>query len=142
MGHKSARRRKSADGNIRNINFKLRLSLGEKARLLALANEAELSMSDYILRRTIYDEQPIYVVDAAALMALSRELAYQGNNLNQAVHALNAALAAPHSPRFEGLISEGVKSVLHQEATRIAIYDKLDESVCKLMAMRFTKRNL
>ena len=142
MGHDSGRPRKSADGNLRDVNFKLRLSSGEKSRLLTLSKTVGLSMSDYLLRRSVYDDQPVVIVDSTPLIALARELAYQGNNLNQAAHALTAALAAPHSPQFESYLQEGARSVIAQEEARLALYRKLDDATCAVMASRHTIRSL
>lgn len=142
MGDGSMRRRKSADGNPRVHNFKLRLSLGEKSMLLLRAKACGLSMTDYVLRRAIYDDQPIMVADTRALESLAVELARQGNNLNQAAHALNAAMAAPLSLKFLALLEDGAASVARQEAARLAAYRKLDEAVDDLMTQRITYRDL
>lgn len=142
MGDGSIRRRKSADGNPRVHNFKLRLSFGEKSALLMRAKACGLSMTDYVLRRSVYDDQPIMVADTRALEAIGVELARQGNNLNQAAHALNAAMAAPLSPESPMLLSEGAESVVRQEAARLAAYRKLDEAVDDLMMRRITRREL
>ena len=142
MGDGSIRRRKSADGNPRTHNFKMRLSLGERAAIAMRASACGLSMTDYVLRRSVYDDQPILVADTRALEALAVELARQGNNLNQAAHALNAALASPISPKAPELLSEGTESVLRQEVARLASFRKLDEAVDDLMASRITRRAL
>lgn len=142
MGDGSIRRHKSADGNPRTHNFKMRLSLGERAAIAMRANACRLSMTDYVLRRSVYDDQPIMVADTRALEALAVELARQGNNLNQAAHALNSALASPISPKAPALLAEGAESVARQEAARLASYRKLDEAVDDLMGRQITRRVL
>lgn len=142
MGNVSAHSRKAKDGALRSARLEVRLSPGEKTRLILLAKSARMTMSDYVLRRTLYDAQPIWVFDARALQDIARELSRQGNNLNQAAHALNAALANPNSPRYLTLLEDGARSVARQQESRLATYRALDDAITHLFARALTKREL
>ena len=86
----------------RNEVFHLSLSHEEREELESNATRARMTTSAYVRARCIYSDIPLVDVDDETLVALLRELAHEGNNLNQIAHRLNAAQEQELSDVVEG----------------------------------------
>ena len=72
----------------KTVNFAFRLTPAEKKKLQSLADKADLTMTDYIMRSAL--NKPITVIPG--FDELSRQLKAIGNNLNQLTYRANAGL--------------------------------------------------
>lgn len=72
--------------------IKLRVSSQEKSLLNKKASERDCSVSQYILLKTINEENECVISSKNELLLCAKELNYIGNNLNQTAKALNTIL--------------------------------------------------
>lgn len=75
----------------RDERVEVRLTNDELGELRRNASRARMGVGAYVRARCIYSDIPLVDVDDSTLSALVRELAHEGNNLNQVAHHLNAA---------------------------------------------------
>jgi hypothetical protein len=75
----------------RTEHLSLRVSKTEREELESNATRARMTTSAYVRARCIYSDIPLVDVDDETLVTLLRELAHEGNNLNQIAHRLNTA---------------------------------------------------
>ncbi len=86
------RPRASFDKSLRDKRISLRVSEQERSLLQEYAAFEGLSITEYILHKTVYADQKIVILDTEILEQLKTELLHEGNNLNQAALALNVSL--------------------------------------------------
>ena len=74
----------------KRISVNMRLSAWERERLGALAADRDMSLTEYVLTRTVYADQEPIVCQEGELRTAVRELASQGAALNRTQKALSA----------------------------------------------------
>lgn len=75
----------------RDERVEVRLTNDELGELRRNASRARMGVGEYVRARCVYADVPLVDVDDSTLSSLVRELAHEGNNLNQIAHHLNAA---------------------------------------------------
>lgn len=87
-----------ATGKRVGVSVCFRLSEVERAALRRLASESGMTMTEYVLARTVYErrmESLAAEVGTERLEGIWEELSRQGSNLNQVARAANALVADP-----------------------------------------------
>lgn len=77
--------------NKKIYRINLRLSALDHERIFKCAHDAQLTVSEYIRRRSLlYDnDRPLIKTDIALLQRIYSDLRHAGGNLNQCAHQLN-----------------------------------------------------
>lgn len=118
--------RKSSDGDVRNRDVHLRVSSYEHHWLKRYAGANAMSVTDFILGRTVYSKDRLTpIIDKRFGMEVYRELNRQGVNLNQMTARLNTL----HNLALDDEVDAGAVNALVDElrednrTTRILIND-------------------
>lgn len=77
-------------GSSRTAHINVRMTDGERAAIVARSSSFGMSPSTFMREAALHiGEKPVKVADESALRQMFTEMKRQGNNLNQAVHAVN-----------------------------------------------------
>lgn len=93
----------------RTVRVEFRLTADEEKLLLSFAENAGLTVSDYIRRQTL-NAQPLTRMakpERAAMIRALAELGKVGSNVNQIARAINRQLAAGQSIRVPDAVIQG-----------------------------------
>lgn len=119
----SKRKRDIGDAR-RTVNVHLRVTPAEKTWLKTHADEEGLSLTGYVIARTVHGEALSGLASVTTIGDISRELSTQGRNLNQLTAALNRMKQA----------TEGGASARDVEEFVAGIRAQADETWPKLMS--------
>ena len=90
----------------KRISVNMRLSAWERERLGALAADRDMSLTEYVLTRTVYADQEPIVCQEGELRTAVRELASQGAELNRTQRALSALASGARADGDDQVLAE------------------------------------
>lgn len=77
-------------GDSKTAHINVRMTEGERAAIVARSHSCNLAPSAFMREAALHiGEKPVRVADEATLRQMLTEMKRQGNNLNQAVRAVN-----------------------------------------------------
>lgn len=119
------RPRASFDKSLRDKRISLRVSEQERSLLLEYAAFEGLSLTGYILHKTVYADQSVVILDTEIIDQLKTELVREGNNLNQAALALNVSLRATNKDFKKERIEKALERIQRVYKELIPLYQQI-----------------
>ena len=118
---------KSEENYKRITNCIFRVTPAEKKKLFELAEEQDLSLSEYILARALYVDNSNVIALKGEADKLYLELAKLGTNFNQATKSLNAtAKALQESATFpRNKLERALEIITSEHEKRIELLRKI-----------------
>ncbi|GHT79327.1 hypothetical protein FACS1894104_3860 [Actinomycetota bacterium] len=116
----------------RSCRFNIRLTQAEADVLDARAKAAHMTKTAFITSLISDSNKRFINIDKTELAKVKRELAAQGNNLNQAIRAINASLISEDYDEQQQMMHVGLSIIINENNERLAAYHDFSEFISRV----------